>query len=706
MLDGVRLLVFLLFQLPLALAAWRLLRPLGLRRWDERLAGGAVVYAALATVSFWLLAPLGLLGRPGALIVAAGILAAAWLATRRCEPPPPPLGPAEGWTPRRIVELCAAAIALGLTAARIHHALELPPLGHDSLTYHLFFPVKWLQAGALERVSVPLVRNASIEYFPINGEILFCWWILPTGDTALANVLQGVALGFVYPATVMTARALGARDDVAAAGALAVLFVPALAGNSLIGNTELLLGLFWLAGIAFWAKAETTGDRRLLLLAGAALGLAIGTKLIGVVLAGPLLIAIAAREVARTIGDPDRPPALPRAAMLLGPLLATGAPSYLWNMIATGNPLYPLTLRVGGLTVLDGAVPPGFHEKHDGFTAATWEFFVNEGQGQMALHPQSAIVLLLPLAALAIGLALPAARRRVPALPAALVLASLLATIAGLVLLIPKLAQPRQMIPPVLLAAALLPVAITALAPPSLGTILGAVVATIVALAHALPPSPDGGLAVNSDLLVQYGMVALPVAAATAGFVIAAVPRLDRNATIAVAIVATVCVHADVELRLQTAAEQRLAAWGLFYPELAPAWAIVEEASAEREDGLTIASVTDRPLPLCGPDLRNRVVTIPVRGDGAEHLHEIEQLGAPASAEDQFFFLEVMRRPGRYETWRERLRASGAELLFIHHRERARQGVENPEYLWARARRDEFEVLYESRAVVVYRIRH
>src|SRR5262249_36049003 len=102
------------------------------------------------------------------------------------------------------------------------------------------------------------------------------------------------------------------------------------------------------------ASREFAGTAEICLAALAA-GASLGTKAVGVVFVPPLLLAAAAAILFRRL--PLRTRIVQVLTVLLVPLV-TGGYWYACNALLTGNPLYPLNIRVLGRTIAQGWYGP------------------------------------------------------------------------------------------------------------------------------------------------------------------------------------------------------------------------------------------------------------------------------------------------------------------------------------------------------------
>jgi hypothetical protein len=104
------------------------------------------------------------------------------------------------------------------------------------------------------------------------------------------------------------------------------------------------------AGLAFLVRHRRTGSRAELALAGLGLGLALGTKWYGVSALAVVLVVWGAGRLAQRV--PLRRIASD-SGLLAGVVLLAGGFWLLRNLILSGNPVFPVKVALGGLTIFD-----------------------------------------------------------------------------------------------------------------------------------------------------------------------------------------------------------------------------------------------------------------------------------------------------------------------------------------------------------------
>jgi ABC-type amino acid transport system permease subunit len=304
---------------------------------------------------------------------------------------------------------------IGVEALR---GLLRPPLSWDSLMYHLLLAGTWLQQGDLTPYFGPYPLNFA-GLSPANGSLWLWWWMAPSHSELYVNLaflphwaLLGLSVGGV-------ARELGAHRHWPLAAFLAVL-TPVVLRFAATQYVDIFSGAMLVTGCFFGLRWLRTAEWSDALLGGMALGIALGSKWLGLPYAasllGALLVAARGRWCPRAL----------QGLAVAGTLVLWG--SYFWvrNMrlglgllFPHANPILPLPVVCDLLVDNAGFGGLGHHELTvwanlgpmiasgqvvDGLLGTTWSGIEDIGIGPAAL-------LLVPSVA-ALPFAVPLDRRR------------------------------------------------------------------------------------------------------------------------------------------------------------------------------------------------------------------------------------------------------------------------------------------------------
>ena len=225
----------------------------------------------------------------------------------------------------------------------------------DGPIYHLYFAVRWWKAGRLFLVAAPFGENAA-TYFPANGDLWFTWLLASWGGDRLARVGQAPFLLLAAVASLWVCARLGAGRSASLIAACWFASSTPLLLYSFEPNVDTIFVAGYMMAVYFFLLAL----RRRRGHAGAWLGAlaaggAVGTKAVGVVFIPPLLVLTAAAVLCGS--EPVRTRIVRSLVVLLGPFVSGGY-WYGCNAVLTGNPLYPLDVRLLGRTILPGWYGP------------------------------------------------------------------------------------------------------------------------------------------------------------------------------------------------------------------------------------------------------------------------------------------------------------------------------------------------------------
>ena len=605
-------------------SAARLGRVAGESRATTFTRGALGAFAAIVLVEE-LLGAVGLL-HAGALALAlgAGCLLLALVARRAPSVEPP--SPARPWTPLEIGLLAALLAALAL---RAWDALHRTTFLYDALSYHLHAPATWLHDG---RVSiVPAVfGDPAPAYAPSNVELVFLFLLAPTRSAALAQAGQAPLAAIACAAIAATVREAGGPRAAALAAALAFLLVPEVWQQATSAMTDVGAAAFFLAALPFLlrlarrrvlAPGDGASDAASL---GLAAGLCAGAKVVGAVFVMPL-VGVAVALCARA-----RRPARQLATLLVG-AAATGAFFYVRNLVAAGNPLYPLAVKVGAAALWPGV--------YDAAVLRTSAYHVAPGElaalGRLLLEPGLAF-------ALGGALALTLGARRAPAW-------TLLAlALVGLFWLVIPYQESRFLFPlwgVVTIATAAFGRAETDSA---------AAVWTWAPLTLAV-----AGSVVEQPTAERWAVLGVGTAVAAGSAwsrpwrerrSVSGARSLPKAAAVGVAVGVAVLAALALDFAPKQAAAYALG------DELDEAWAWF---GANVRGARVAYTGNNLAFPLTGAGLSNDVRYINVAGAPGALLHDFARV-APAGPEPAPY-----REGARYETWLSNLRVARRDVLFV-----------------------------------------
>lgn len=269
---------------------------------------------------------------PACVLIAGGwaALAAVRWRSRRMPVDGERVGDAPTWRDPVVI---LAAIGLGAAFVMALLMALAPPTARDALAYHLAAPKAYIASNAI----VELPWNVH-SYLPFATEMLFTLGLLIGPDTSPGLIHLGYGVAVVVLVVVVTRRATGRRVWGIAAG-LVVASVPSVVWNAGIAHNEMWMALAVTVAALAVGRWWETGDPRLLLWTGAAIGVALSAKHTALLLAPVLAVAVLLRT--RSLAEREQKRTLLFAVLSGLVALSFPLPWYLQNVVRTGNPLFP-----------------------------------------------------------------------------------------------------------------------------------------------------------------------------------------------------------------------------------------------------------------------------------------------------------------------------------------------------------------------------
>jgi len=314
-------------------------------------------------------------------------VSAGWSAVRRL-----------GMVPRMLLAACAL-----LVGARLYRGLVAPPMGQDSIVYHLLRAGRWVQTGTIGWEDAPDVWRF-IEAYPPAGDALSAWAMLASHDDRFVGTAGIIPWLICCVGAHALSRTLGASSDRAILAAGLVGSTPALCVYLTSAYSDsVVLGMFLVSAV-FAGRASQSGAGVDALLCGLSLGIAGSVKYSAFAwLAVALLVVVAGAAIRRRTA---RAPVLAALVILAGASIACFGVLRAYSH--TGSPIYPFGLQLLGIrwpsdelfTLITSAklyAPtdlPHWYLPRILFTPGLWK-----GRDETGLGPT--VVLLLPAAIVA-----------------------------------------------------------------------------------------------------------------------------------------------------------------------------------------------------------------------------------------------------------------------------------------------------------------
>jgi len=244
---------------------------------------------------------------------------------------------------RAPLALCLVGVLAVVMGAVLWQAIVLPEGSYDGLAYHLPIAFSRVQHGDMRVIPAwPMW----ISSYPEHSELLMTWGVLLDGSAALVDAVQWAFWPAAVIALYALARKVGMAPAPAVLGSMLLGFAPAVLLQAQVAYNDLIVAALLLMAL------DLLVERAILptVLAGTALGLVAGVKYAG------LLVPFAGGAALLLSDMPWRRGTRfwPRLAALALPVLLLGAPWYVVNWAAWGNPLWPFKVVLGGRELFPG----------------------------------------------------------------------------------------------------------------------------------------------------------------------------------------------------------------------------------------------------------------------------------------------------------------------------------------------------------------
>ena len=256
------------------------------------------------------------------------------------------------------------------TVAAYHHGM----LGADTQWYHMPFAARFVQDHSITPLHY-FDAQAVTVFYPASSELIHSLGILLMGNDVLSPLINTLWLALALLASWCIGRPFGVAC-ITLTGSAILFATPGLVATQPGGAYDDVVGLaFFLSAVAMLLNSQVLSNRSqqtAWVVAVASLGLAIGTKWTFIGPAVALIVGasffVARGKRLRTLG------------LWLVVLLLTGAFWYGRNFIAVGNPVPPLHVRFGPISLPSPQLTlPSRALTHFLFNTADWRIYFLPG---------------------------------------------------------------------------------------------------------------------------------------------------------------------------------------------------------------------------------------------------------------------------------------------------------------------------------------
>ncbi|MBC8108738.1 MAG: hypothetical protein H7Z14_19295, partial [Anaerolineae bacterium] len=560
----------------------------------------------------------------------------------------------------------------------------------DALTYHFPAAFQWLATGRLGLLETWFFNPAN-TYSPLAGSTFIAWLIAPMGNDILARGVETPALGMLFFVLLQLCRVLGASVRIAAIIALAGCCSRPLINQVFLAKDDLFVAAFFGAAVVAMTKQrlqDPLGAVRL----GIALGLLFATKYTALLGLPILLLMI---DAPRGAGWRAR-----QYATVLVVALVLAGPWFLRNWIIAGNPVFPIAVKIGSITIFHGMFTPA---RSQALRTLAGIFKTFTGYSGLPALP-ICVIAVLWIASIA------RAGTRIKNDPLERVIALGPLVMFALFLATSPYAEVRFVYPAFLMMFA--GSAIAFARPPLAASQIGELespdlrrrerklradtpIALLAPLALACITIATSFIPQSLILMIEPTLYALGVIA----LIVAAIEF--RSISLSALIIAAVGVLAFVywPSYAKQYREGEADYWTAAYGDLGPAWKFVRD---DTPAGATIAYTnTSFVYPLMGAELDRQLVYAPTRA-GVRTIRDLGHVDERVAGEQIVGRIAELtfHEPDR-ETWLDNLRARGAKYLLIA---KQRVGSSPPPELKFVEEPSSFRRVFDNPAAAVYEI--
>jgi hypothetical protein len=243
------------------------------------------------------------------------------------------------------------SLILGFALVKLAINLVNPPFGWDSLNYHFPFAVEWLKNHNL---SVPIVisDNPCPSYYPLNGCLIYLWYIFPFSNSFLADLGQAPFFIMSLFCLYNICRKLGVSKQFSFFASVLMAATPNYFKQLSIAYVDVMVCAWFLMAVNFLLNLRQASDFKNSFLFGLCVGMLTGTKTIACAYAiVPVLFFLYL-----IFPKKNTLSGVFKLVIFLAAVFLIGSFWYIRDFLETGNPVYPLTLKLLGKTFFPGVM--------------------------------------------------------------------------------------------------------------------------------------------------------------------------------------------------------------------------------------------------------------------------------------------------------------------------------------------------------------
>ncbi len=248
------------------------------------------------------------------------------------------------WSAGHIGFAACLTFVAAYIAAHLYDQRHQPPIATDALVYHLPTAVQWIQTGRLGLFPT-WYWNPAATYSPATSSAFMAWLMAPLRNDVFVRFVQAPALVFIFLLAARLARVFGCTRTVAGLAGVAAAMSRPLLSEALIPKDDLFVTAFFGAAVLSLTPSNLR-DRLGPWRVGLSFGMVLACKYT-VLLVCPLFLFMVDAPLRAKWRGRDWLIALGVGSVLF-------MPWYVRNVALTGNPLYPVDVKLFGRTILEG----------------------------------------------------------------------------------------------------------------------------------------------------------------------------------------------------------------------------------------------------------------------------------------------------------------------------------------------------------------
>ncbi|MDD4979725.1 MAG: hypothetical protein PHC54_00435 [Candidatus Omnitrophica bacterium] len=557
-----------------------------------------------------------------------------------------------------------------------------PPFGWDSLNYHFTFPVEWLKHANLKN-PITIFDDPAPSYYPINGSLFYLWLIFPLRNVFLADLGQLPFFVLAFLAAYNISRKLGVSRESSFYAATLFLLIPNFFKQLSLAYVDVMVAALFLVSLNYLFLLNKESCFKNILLYAMSMGLLVGTKTIALPYAALLFlpfIFLCIKKAQKSY--------LFIASILV--IITLGGFSYIRNFIETGNPFYPLDVKLLGQAIFKGVIDISSYRAH--FKIEDYrltKLLFHEGLGAQSL------IFILPFIFLALPL-IWIKKKKAPDLYLAyfLILPLLIYSVYRYII---PLANTRYLYP--LLGTGMI-IGFYTLKDLNIPRRIVNILVVICALASI--PELAKRQELVASILLTFFLFVLSLLLIRKRIVI---NRFVIYLFFIFLILLLIFIQ-GYYLKNEYPGYIKMAKYSGFWPQATAAWNWLNSNT----EGNNIAYAgRPVPFPLYGASFKNNVYYVSVNKVEPAKLHYFS--GSYYKWGDDFLSLHKnleakgnYRADTNYPVWLDNLRERNTDYLFIYSLHQTRDIAFPIEDSWAKANPDKFALVFENNAIHIYKI--